>query len=49
MNGFVACDSMQMDTEALTAPRERGVVGSLKIDIHQRQYRPQKTFRLAQW
>ncbi len=40
---------MQVDIEALTAPRERSVIGSLEVDTHQRQYRPQEVLRLTQW
>jgi hypothetical protein len=40
---------MQIDIEALTTPRERGVIGGFKVDAHQRQDRAQKAFRLAQW
>ena len=47
MDGFVACDSMQIDIEALTTPRERGVVGSLESDTHQRQDRPQEALGLS--
>jgi len=40
---------MQVDIEALTAPRERGVIGGFSVDAHQRQNRAQKSLRLAQW
>ncbi len=49
MDAFVACDPMQIGIEALTASRERGVDGSFEINVHQRQDRPQKALRLAQW
>ncbi len=38
---------MQPDIEALTTPREGGVVGSFEIDVHQGQHRPQEAFCLA--
>ena len=40
---------VELDLEALTAPRERGVVGGFEIDAQQRQDRPQAALRLAQW
>ena len=49
MDGSVACDPIQIDIEAPTTPRERGVVGSLERDSHQRKYGSQKTLSLAQW
>ena len=49
MDGFIMCDPMQIDIEALTTPRERGVIGGFEINVHQRQDRPQKALRLAQW
>jgi hypothetical protein len=39
---------MKINVEALTTPRERGVVGSFEINVHQRQDRPQKSLRLSQ-
>ena len=37
---------MQVDVETPTSPRERGVIGSFEINVHQRQDRPQKALRL---
>jgi hypothetical protein len=43
MNGFVECHSTKINVEALSTPRERGVVGSLEISVHQRMNRPQSS------
>jgi hypothetical protein len=40
MDGLVEWGEMEIDIELLTTPREGGVVGSFKIDTHQRQDRP---------
>ena len=49
MKGLVACNWMEINFETLTTPREGRVIGSLEINIHQRQYRPQKSLRLTKW
>jgi len=38
---------MQRNIEALASTRERGVVGSLESDTHQRQHRPQEALGLT--
>ena len=40
---------MKINVEALTTPRERGVVGGFEVDAHQTQNRAQKALHLAQW
>ena len=48
MDGEVGWEAGGADLQALTPPRERGVVGGLEINTHQRQHRPQEPLRLAQ-
>jgi hypothetical protein len=38
---------VRTDIEALTTPREGGVVGSFKIGTHQYQHRPHESLRLS--
>ena len=45
--GSLAGGEVERDAEVLTTPRECGVIGSLEIDTHQGQDRPQEAFRLA--
>ncbi len=40
MDRFLDWNEIQADIEALTTPREGGVVGSFKINIHRRKNRP---------
>ena len=47
MERFVDRNPVEFDIEVLTTPRDGRVVGSVEIDIHQGQRRPQEALRLA--
>ena len=47
MDWIVGRDARDSDIEVLTAPREGGVVGSVEIETHAGQHRPQEALRLA--